>query len=144
MERRRRFLVLAEKGGVIEYFEEESEEALRERIGSREVIRDYTTTACSDCDENSCTKGPGRGALEMRSLFTIERMCSPATSGKWLLAGGADPSRYSLSFQTKEDLVEFLDAMPHSWHDYVPDMRWDLAISATRHILNVPRLKLVK
>ena len=93
-------------------------------------------TACDDCEADACTKGPGRGALEMRNVFTIERMCSPSAYGKWHLEGGAVPSRYSLSFQTKTELVEFLDAMPHDWRDSVPDSKWDQAVSAVKQILN--------
>ena len=88
-----------------------------------------------------CTKGPGRGALEMRNVFTIERMCSPSASGKWHLEGGAEPSRYSLSFQTKTELVEFLDAMPRTWHADVPDAKWQKAVSAVKQILNAAQTR---
>jgi hypothetical protein len=137
MKRRRTFYILAGKGLVIERFAGESEEAFGERIGSREVVGHYTTTACNDCEKETCTKGPGRGALEMRNVFTIERMCDPAASGKWHVEGGAESSRYSLSFHTKEELVEFLDAMPHDWHGHVHDSRWDKALSVVKQILDV-------
>jgi hypothetical protein len=137
MKRRRTFYILAGKGLVIERFAGESEEAFSERIGNGEVVGHYVTTACNDREEETCTKGPGCGALEMRNVFMIHRMCAPAAAGKWHLEGGAESSRYSLSFHTKEELVEFLDAMPHDWHDTVHDSRWDQAVSAVKQILNV-------
>jgi hypothetical protein len=144
MERRRIFSILAEEGGLIEHFPGESEQALLRRIGSREVIGHYTTTICNDCDEASCTQGPGRPALEMRNVFTIERMCDPATSGMWHLDGGARSSNYSLTFRTKEELVDFLEGMPRSWRADIPEERWGLAVASARQILNVPRLRLVE
>lgn len=138
MKRRRTFFILAGKGLVMERFAGESEESFSERIGNQDVVGHYTTTACNDCEEETCAKGPGRGALEIRKAFTIKRMCDPCASGKWHLEGGANSSHYSLSFHTKEELVEFLDAMPHDWHDNVLDSRWDQAVSAVKQILNVP------
>ena len=136
MKRRRTFFILTEKSAVIERFPDEPDEAFLKRIGDQEIFGHYTTTACNDCEEGTCTKGPGRGALEMRNVFTLERMCSPSARGKWQLEGGAEPSHYSLSFHTKEELLEFLDAMPHDWRDSVPDSRWDQAVSAVKQILN--------
>lgn len=144
MKRQRTFSVLAHKGGIIEHLTGEPEEALRKRIGNREVIGLYTTTICNDCDENSCTQGPGRPGLEMRNVFTIERMCNPVALGKWHLESGHRSFHYALSFQTKEELVRFLDEMPHSWHGNVPEARWNLAVSSARQILNVPRLRIVE
>ena len=138
MKRRRMFYILAGNGLVMERFTREPQKAFSERIVNGEIVGHYTTTACSDCEEETCTKGPGRGALEMRNVFTTERMCAPTASGKWHLEGGAESSHYSLSFYTKEELVEFLDALPHDWHDTVPDSRWDQAVSAVKQILNVP------
>ena len=134
---RRTFYILEGKGLVIERFVEESEEDFSERIGNREIIGHYVTTVCNDCEEGACTKGPGRGALEMRNAFSIERMCSPSTTGRWHLEGSANSSHYSLSFRTKEELAEFLDAMPRNWCDKVSDARWDHAVSAVKQILNV-------
>ena len=144
MERHRAFYVLAKKGGIIEHLTGEPEEALRKRIGNRMVIGRYTTTICNDCDENSCTQGPGWPALEMRNVFTIERMCNSVASGKWRLESGDRSFHYALSFQTKEELVQFLDEMPDSWHGNILEARWNLAVSSARQILNVPRLRIVK
>ena len=144
MKRRRTFFILTEKSTVIERFPDEPEEAFLKRIGDREIFGHYTTTACNDCEADACTKGPGRGALEMRNVFTIERMCSPSACGKWHLEGGAEPSRYSLSFQTKTELVEFLDTMPHDWRDSVPDSRWDQAVSAVKQILDAASTRVIQ
>ena len=129
---------------MIEHFPGEPEEVLRQRIGGREVVGLYGTTVCNDCDEASCTQDSGRPALEMINVFTIERMCDPATPGKWHLEGGTRSSNYSLTFQTKEELSESLEAMPRSWRAGIPGERWDLAVGSARQILNVPRLKLVE
>jgi len=122
MERRRTFYILTEKSTVIERFPDEPEAAFVKRVAGREIFGHYLTTACNDCEADACTRGPGRGALEMLNVFTIERMCSPTACGKLHLEGGAEPSRYTLSFHTKEELLEFLDAMHHTWHaDVTPD-----------------------
>src|SRR5208282_416197 len=118
----------------------EPEEALRRRIGQREVIGSYTTTLCRDCDETSCTEGPGRSALEIRNVFTIERMCNPVASGEWRLKSAGRSFHYALSFRTKEELVCFLDEMPDSWHGNIPEAKWKQAVSSARQVLNVPRL----
>jgi len=144
MKRRRTFFIFTEKSTVIERLPDEPREAFLKRIGDREIFGHYTTTACSDCEEDACTKGPWRGALEMRNVFTIERMCSPSACGKWHLEGGAQSSHYSLSFHTKEELVEFLDAMPHTWRVNVPDSRWDQAVSAVKQILNAAQARVVQ
>jgi len=144
MERHRVFYVLAKKGGIIEHLTGEPEEALRTRIGKQEVIGRYTTTICNDCDEDSCTQGPGRPVLEMRNVFTIERICNSVASGGWRLESGDRSFHYALSFQTKEELVQFLDEMPDSWHGDVLEARWKLAVSSARQILNVPRLRIVE
>ena len=144
MERHRAFYILAKKGGIIEHHTGEPEEALRKRIGNHEVIGRYKTTICNDCDENSCTQGPGRPVLEMRNVFTIERMCNSVASGRWRLESGDGSFHYVLSFQAKEELVQFLDEMPDSWHGNVLEARWKLAVSSARQILNVPRLRIVE
>jgi hypothetical protein len=144
MERHRVFYVLAKKGGIIEHLTGEPEEALRTRIGNREVIGRYATTVCNDCDEDSCTQGPGRPVLEMRNVFTIERICNSVASGGWRLESGDRSFHYALSFQTKEELVQFLDEMPDSWHGDVPEVRWNLAVKSARQMLNVPRLRIVE
>ena len=143
MEGQRVFFILAKKGGTVEHFPGEPDEALHRRIGSREVIGRYTTTICSDCDGSSCTRGQGRLALEMRNVFTIERMCDPISPGTWRIESGDRSFHYGSSFQTKEELVQFLDDMPDSWHGAVPEERWRLAVLSARQILNVPRLRIV-
>jgi hypothetical protein len=80
----------------------------------------------------------------MRNVFTIERICNSVASGGWRLESGDRSFHYALSFQTKEELVQFLDEMPDSWHGDVPEVRWNLAVKSARQMLNVPRLRIVE